>query len=107
MLSGVIPTRGKPYFERVAIPVTSYVTDKKAIVFYNIIYYLTWVVSIVYFVFFTKGWTEPVKLSLSTTMWADPSESLFGAGTSYCNNPDFNYYHFDDWRTFIIIGRHC
>ena len=91
-------TGKRPYFRKVAVPVSTYVTDRKVVFTYNIIYYSTWVTSILYFIFYTKGWTGEVSISLSTSMWASPSQAMYDNNVTYCNNADYDYYHYDTWN---------
>ena len=61
----------RPYYKRVALPVTTYVDAKKIVLGYNFLYLCTWIISIIYFVFYTKGWSVPTNISSSTTMWLE------------------------------------
>ena len=90
----------RPYYKRVALPVTTYVDSKKVVIGYNLLFLLTWILSIIYFVFYTKGWSEPIPITASSSMWLDPSSHLFPNNKyelPYCDNADYNYYHYGRW----------
>ncbi len=88
----------RPYYKRVALPVTTYVDAKKIVLGYNLLYLSTWIVSIIYFVFYTKGWSVPTEVVSSTTMWLDStSEYRFKRKLRYCNNKEYDYFLYGKW----------
>ena len=88
----------RPYYKRIALPVTTYIDAKKLVVGYNLLYLCTWIVSIIYFVFYTKGWSEPTEVTSSTTMWLDASgKYLLKRKFRYCDNKEYDYFLYGKW----------
>ena len=85
------------YYKRVPLPVTTYVDEKKIVVGYNCLFVLTWILSLVYFVFYTKGWSDTAYAKTTSTMWMD--ESVYSnAPLKYCDNRDYDYFEFGTWN---------
>ena len=85
------------YYKRVALPVTTYVDEKKIVVGYNCLFVLTWILSLVYFIFYTKGWSDTVHARITSTMWMD--ESVYPKTTlKYCDNRDYDYFEYGQWN---------
>ena len=98
-MQGVCTGTKRPYFEKVKLPVTAFVDDKKIVCGYNVLYLLTWITSIVYFVFYTKGWTQRIPVGWSTSMFTGVSTPLYPPGTPiYCDNPDFDFFQYGIWN---------
>ena len=85
------------YYKRVPLPVTTYVDEKKIVVGYNCLFVLTWILSLVYFIFYTKGWSNTAHARITSTMWMD--ESVYSKKPlKYCDNRDYDYFEYGTWN---------
>lgn len=85
------------YFRRVALPVTTYVDDKKIVVGYNCLFVFTWILSLIYFIFYTRGWSDVVYAISTSTMWMD-SSTYTTAPLKYCDNRDYDFFEYGIWN---------
>ena len=72
-------------------------TKKKIVVGYNCLFVLTWILSLVYFIFYTKGWSNTAHARITSTMWMD--ESVYSKKPlKYCDNRDYDYFEYGTWN---------